>query len=264
MLGSAYLAGDGAGQARGDACLSAVEQAPPGSRHASALHVPVEHCLVIPREQKIRAQRHRREERAGLRAQLRKAGRLRPEQMGGGSELLYREQVQVADQVDGPGEHQLQALHHVLRRLDVRRVHVGDPDAGREAVPRCEEQRGDPQAGERRKTGATKSLPPAIVLVDVAVLELRAQQTADLQGNQRNLARDSVGRKTPTAGDDETRKQESAGDVLGRRRRTAAETIQATAKHDGSISANRRGASFDVHCGAKPRSSRATSQGQSN
>lgn len=39
--------------------------------------------------------------------------------MGGRSELLHREQVQAANQVDGTGKHKLSQIYDFVRRLDV-------------------------------------------------------------------------------------------------------------------------------------------------
>lgn len=50
---------------------------------------------------------------------------------------------------------------------------MGDPDAGREAVQRREEQRRDREAGERGAARATAALPAAPLLRHVALLGLR-------------------------------------------------------------------------------------------
>lgn len=60
--------------------------------------------------------------------------------MGPRPELLQSVQGQTADKVDVTGVDQLSAVHRSQRRLDVRRVHVGDIDDGRETVPGDQEQ----------------------------------------------------------------------------------------------------------------------------
>ena len=50
-----------------------------------------------------------------------------------GTVLLQGFEGKVADQMDGPRIHQLPAFHRSQRRLDVRRLHVGDTHAGHQA-----------------------------------------------------------------------------------------------------------------------------------
>lgn len=64
-----------------------------------------------------------------------------------------------------------------------RCLHLGDFDAGREAVPGGEEQRRYWENRKRRAVAASAQLPAPIVLANVFVLELRTQQTAEFQRN---------------------------------------------------------------------------------
>jgi len=60
--------------------------------------------------------------------------------VGSRPELLQGIQRQTANQVDVAGIDQLSAIHRGQRRLDVRRVYVGDIDDGCETVPGDQEQ----------------------------------------------------------------------------------------------------------------------------
>lgn len=55
---------------------------------------------------------------------------------------------------------------------------MGDSDAGGEALPGREEQRRDREDRKRGAVGAAAELSAEVVLADVAVLELRAEQEA--------------------------------------------------------------------------------------
>jgi hypothetical protein len=101
--------------------------------------------------------------------------------MGGRSIVLHLQQGYAADQVDGTGIDQFPAFHHRQRCLDVRRVHLGDSDVGHQAVPGHEEQRCDRQIRERRTVATAAKLSTTAVLADVAVLGVRAAQTARFQ-----------------------------------------------------------------------------------
>ena len=66
--------------------------------------------------------------------------------------------------------------------INCRCLYLGNFDAGREAVPRRQEQRGHRQTGERRTVGAAGRLSAPPLQSHVRVLGVRAQQTANLSG----------------------------------------------------------------------------------
>lgn len=111
-------------------------------------------------------------------------------------------------------------------------MHVGDSDAGREAVPGREEQRRHREDRERGAAGVAARLPAAAVLVDVAVLVLRAEQAAQLPGDPGGSERDTARGEERGAGDDAPGEPSGRGDVVERRRAepeqlaAAAETVE--------------------------------------
>jgi len=78
-------------------------------------------------------------------------------------ELLQGVQGQTADQVDVTGVYQFPTVYRGQRRLDVRRVHVGDIDDGRETVPGHQKQRRNWQNRKRRTTGVAAQMSPKTV-----------------------------------------------------------------------------------------------------
>jgi len=119
--------------------------------------------------------------------------------VGSRPELLQGVQGQASDQVDVTGVDQLPAVHRGQRRLDVRCVHVGDIDDGRETVPRDQEQRRNRQNRKRRAAGVAAQMSPKTVQSHVAVLVVRAQQEAHVQRCQRSaqVRLDTISYKTP-------------------------------------------------------------------
>jgi len=164
-------------------------------------------------------------------------------------ELLQGVQGQTSDQVDVAGVDQLPSVHRGQRRLDVRRMHVGDIDDGREAVPGDQEQRRDRQNRKRRAAGVAAQVSAKAVQPHVAVLVVRTQQKTHVQRRQGSaqvrrricahimiyrrpipqwfglsvensvsfilFQRDIDRRETPAEGNAEERKPQGAHSVLG-------------------------------------------------
>lgn len=71
-----------------------------------------------------------------------------------------------------------------ISNLVTRCVHVGDPDAGYQAIPGHQKQRRDPPHRQRRAVGIAPRLPPAPLLPHEPVLVLRSLKAAHIQYHQ--------------------------------------------------------------------------------
>uniref|UniRef100_A0A674HR63 non-specific protein-tyrosine kinase n=1 Tax=Taeniopygia guttata TaxID=59729 RepID=A0A674HR63_TAEGU len=180
--GRAHLDRHGALPLRRAGPVPGAEPARPGRAHAGALRAAGGQGHGLPGGPQLRPQGHRGAERSGGVPGVRQTGRLRPLPLHRGRGVLQSLPQPPPHQVDVTGIHQLPALHRRQRRLDVRRVRVGDPELREAAVLLAGEPGRDRGPGEGGPAAQAGALPARPLRAAGALLGLRPRPETQIPG----------------------------------------------------------------------------------